>query len=316
MIGLTAYLHIYLDYRHTLEVANEHDQLPFIFNMTGRVPRFISILIFYLLGPAVLFIFLQKATPLAQDNPLIILYLFCLFLLTSIILLGLGIRRISMDKRRGLGFGSLWGLFLLMLIWGGDTGVQFFTVVQAGPSSASLASKAEAPKASPTKPKEVEKKAADKEGRKPASSSPTAKAEPKVVSKKPGAKEMKEEKTAKAPVQQVPQQQAFKPLRFASRSLSLPGADLTKVDLKSRPLNSANLRGAFLKGKDLKGLNFFKADLAGADLSDTESFEREFIWRQPERGQFESFKSQWRQPEICGFDRCKFIGRQASRRQC
>lgn len=273
MIGLTAYLHIYLDYRHTLKVANEHDQLPFIFNMTGRFPRFISILIFYLLGPAVLFIFLQKATPLAQDNPLIILYLFCLFFFNSIILLGLGIRRIPMEKRRGWGFGSLWVLFLFMFYWGGDTGVQFFNVVRAGPSSASLASKAEAPKAQADKPKEKEKKAADKKGRKPASSTDVAKAEPKAGSgpseEKTGGKAAEKEKTAKAPVQQVQQQQVFKPLRFVSRSLSLPGADLTKVDLKNRPLVGANLRGAILEGKDLNGLDFSKADLAGADLRNT-----------------------------------------------
>jgi len=57
---------------------------------------------------------------------------------------------------------------------------------------------------------------------------------------------------------------------FLQRRLSLPGADLTKVDLRWANLQGANLAGADLTSVDLQGASLIKASLARAKVTDAD----------------------------------------------
>lgn len=71
IIGLTAYVHIFLGEHFKIAVDRE-DRIPTVFNMDGMAARVVSQAIFYWLPPITLFYFAWKARSLLLDGPLLL----------------------------------------------------------------------------------------------------------------------------------------------------------------------------------------------------------------------------------------------------
>jgi hypothetical protein len=63
LLGLAAYLHIFVGQLRKLEKYPLDHQFPYLFNLSGRMPRLMTSFVFYWLVPIVLFFFAWKATP-------------------------------------------------------------------------------------------------------------------------------------------------------------------------------------------------------------------------------------------------------------
>jgi hypothetical protein len=64
LLGITVYLHVFLQHWRTLQVVPQTQRVPYLFNLPYRSSRVISQLLFYWLTPLILLVFYWKVIPL------------------------------------------------------------------------------------------------------------------------------------------------------------------------------------------------------------------------------------------------------------
>lgn len=113
LVGLVIYLQIFIGYWHQIPRDKIGQPLPFIFNLPGKVPRLLSLFLFYWLPPGVLFVFVFKAQPHTDAT---LLSLGAVFF--TAILIFLQIRRWNELEyaRRKFSYRLLWACMSLLLV--------------------------------------------------------------------------------------------------------------------------------------------------------------------------------------------------------
>jgi len=118
LIGLSFYLHVFLEQLLHLGPSKGREPLPFMFNIARSGARLLSGLVFYWMVPAVLAVFTWKALPRAEA-PLLVLLTTC----AAAIMVALQIRRFRSERSSPLTLrartllGALWLLWAVLLVF-------------------------------------------------------------------------------------------------------------------------------------------------------------------------------------------------------
>jgi uncharacterized protein YjbI with pentapeptide repeats len=113
LIALTIYLHIFVGYHSLLSAAQNGRGLPHVFNLQGRLPRYVSGMLLYWLVPCILLAFSYKVAPRPGGSLLVIETV-----AVTIVLVWVKIRRWSSSQRHNV-YRSLWlieGILVYILI--------------------------------------------------------------------------------------------------------------------------------------------------------------------------------------------------------
>lgn len=113
LVGLTIYLHIFVGYWRANQAKEGEPNSPFLFNMSGAVPRLLTTFLFYWLPPLVLVTFAYKIDPYTDTSLLPIL---TLGVLSSLIFLQ--IRRFRAKLRHSFVYRAMWTLFVFTSLFG------------------------------------------------------------------------------------------------------------------------------------------------------------------------------------------------------
>jgi uncharacterized protein YjbI with pentapeptide repeats len=125
LIGLTFYLHVFLEQLFYLAPASDRYPLPFLFNLPRREARLLSRLILYWMVPAILAVFTWKALP-RVEAPLLVIMTSA----TIAIVIGLQIRHFPRPTGSPLPFHARIFLVTLWLVWASALGVLLLQFAQ------------------------------------------------------------------------------------------------------------------------------------------------------------------------------------------
>lgn len=291
LIAFAAYMHIFIGSLNAVRWPEPSKALPFLFNLPGGFSKLITWLLFYGLVPFVLWKFAQKAGPHGARDPL-----FLLFIVVTVVLMGLWIRRTPEAMRRRLGYRVRWGVLLVLFLPVLVTADGWRQVGQHGtvalrsniPFLSDQVTLASLPPPGPPKTV-VDENLAAAPSVAPPPASPTG--ETARLATAPRAREGARLETPPVPatVSTLPPQPTYmnaakiaQTILGLDRNLDLAGADLRKVDLSKRDLSRADLSRARLEGVDLSrrnltGTNLSRAKLAGADLNGADLTEARLV---------------------------------------